>query len=220
MSIISLGYKCEIAKFLRGNDLRSVSYPLDWTITMSLSTINSILSDPDFTENYLENINDIGINKKYIKYFGAGANRANLLYISNNYNGLIFRHFDFLNDNIQYQTEKRRIVRFKNRLLQKKPIFFIRELHNGNVNERLKQAGIITHQLDDKKIDILKNDIVNFFHILKTQYNRTDDIILIITDKKKIIKLSKLRQHIVCKNTYFSNNITRGLIKQITNKHF
>ena len=217
MSIISLGYKCETAKFLRDNELRNVSCPFDWAITMSLSTINSIILDSDFTEKYLKNVKDIGIDKQYIKYFGAGAYRDNLLYISENYKGLIFRHFDFLNIDKHYQTEERRIIRFKNRLLQNDPILFIRELHNGNVNERLKKANITTYELNDNNLDILKNNIDNFFYILKTMYNRTDDIILIITDKKK---LNKLRQHIVCKNTYFSNNITSNLIKQIRNKHF
>jgi hypothetical protein len=56
MEIISLGYKCNMAKYLRDNNLRNFSYPFDWVITMSLSTINNILNDKYIINNYLSNI--------------------------------------------------------------------------------------------------------------------------------------------------------------------
>lgn len=65
---------------------------------MSLNTINNIINDDNIYNKYLSNILDISNNNLYLRYFGASKNRKNILYISKNYYGLIFRHFDFIND--------------------------------------------------------------------------------------------------------------------------
>ena len=210
MIIIPLGYNCETAKFLRKNNLRKISYPFDWLITMSLNTINKILEDKNFDKNFLNNIKNYGKdNKLYLKYFGAGKDIDNIMFISNNYPGLIFRHFDFLNNIEDYKTLNRRIIRFKEQLFKKEKIIFIRIIHDGNVNNRLLKSKINYNKLDDININNLNNDINNFFNILDKQYNRKNDKLLIVVEN--INYFNKVK-NININNVYFIDKLSCNII--------
>ena len=136
----------KIAKFLQDNNIREKSYSFDWVITMSLETINLILANDNFTEKYMKNIKDY-TNSKVANRFGAGKSVENLLYVSENYKGLIFRHIDFINNKDEYETINRIYERLKN---DSRPIKFIRRLHNGNVNKRLISCDVnLPYKLND-----------------------------------------------------------------------
>ena len=199
-NIIPIGCGCDLAKYLKENNFRKESYPLDWVLTTSLKTINDIIDDPYLILNYLSDVKDYS-NYNFKGNFSASKNVKNLMYISEKYKGLIFRHFDFIYNKEERDTILRRVERFSNLLNNSEEnITFIRILHlDNNINLRLKKSNILlNHNIYDS--NNLQENIDNFFKILKERYNRTDDKLILIGNKnlnikhKNIIHLKKLTQ--------------------------
>lgn len=190
MNIISIGYRCRIASYLRKKNLRKESNLFDWDFTLSLETINEILNHDNLKNIYFEFNN---LSNKLIDYnFGTGKGKKNLMLENKHIKGLIFRHFD-LNDKIEKDKYLRRIDRLHETLNDNKKIIFIRDLHYGNVYSRLQKCNInLRYNLDDN--DNLINNITTFFNILKNKYHRENDLLILITNKninfKNVICLS------------------------------
>ena len=123
--VISLGYRCPTAKALKNLGYRTQSYPLDWAVTLSLSTINSILQDDNVCTDYLDDVIDY-TSPKIRNVFGARVTLSNIMYTSKKYPGLIFRHFDFINKPKEREKELRRIKRFIELLKSDRKIIFVR----------------------------------------------------------------------------------------------
>lgn len=168
-------------------------------ITKKLSTINAFLRDKMKHVNYFSNIKDYSNNQLFTKYFGTAANRLNIIYVNDNYQGLIIRHHDILKND--HELTLSRINKFEqllNNIVSSKNYFFVRELHNDNVNKRLKSCNIYDgNNLNDLNINDLLNDVQDFFNI----FENIDNIYLIlITDNLEIF--NHLNNIATIKNMY------------------
>ena len=121
--IVPIGYKCDVATYLKKNNLRFNSYPLDYVITKKLSSINHFLKDKNKHINYFSNITDYSQNTLFTKYFGAAAGTLNIIYVNNNYPGLIIRHHDILKN--ENELVLKRINKFEQLLNNIDHIIFL-----------------------------------------------------------------------------------------------
>jgi len=164
------------------------------------------LKDDNFINNFFSNIDDLSNNKFYTKYFGASKNKKNLMLISKKYDGLIFRHFDLINDIDIKNKLRMRIERFLNILKKfKGSIKFVRILHVGDIDIRLKKSNININSLDDYNADKLCLDIQEFFDILNKKFNRYSDVLIIFSKNNQYNSI--LSKKITNKNIYIVNNI-------------
>jgi len=188
MKIISLGFRCNIAQNLERDNLRNESNLFDWDFTLSMGTITNILQSLHIYQNYYKFTNYT--NDHVDEQFGSGKDVKNLMLVNNKYDGLIHRHFD-LSNRIHQIKYRRRINRLINTLNSKEPIIFIRQLHDGNVYDRLKKCNIILrYNLHDINKQDLTYYIYKFFYILSHTYHRdtSNDWLLILADKKTAYK--------------------------------
>lgn len=202
--IIPIGFNCKISIYLKNNNLRYNSYPLDYVITKKLSTINIFLRDQMKHINYFSNIKDYSDNQLFTKYFGASANCLNIIYVNNNYQGLIVRHHDILKND--YELTLKRIYKFEqllNNINPFKSYFFVRECHDDNVNKRFLNCNIDDgNNLNDLNINDLLNDVYDFFNIFK---NRNNIYLILITDNLE--NFDCLKNITTIKNLYvYTNN--------------
>ena len=190
MIIIPIGLRCNVAEYLKKNNLRKESHLFDWDFTLNLNVINKIIEDDNLISNYFD-IDDI-TNEKVDKNFGAGKGVKNLLLSNNKFKGLIFRHFD-IREEIQKNIYIRRIERLLYYLNNDEKIIFVRVLNNGESNKKLNKVDIFTFDnINDCHIDELNLSIEKFFNILKNKYNRKNDKLYLINNNiifnQKIIK--------------------------------
>jgi hypothetical protein len=200
MEIIPIGSRCNVAEYLRKNNLRKESHLFDWDFTLNLDVINKIIEDDNLISNYFD-IDDI-TNEKVDKNFGATKGVKNLLLINNKFKGLIFRHFD-LREEEQKNIYIRRIERLLYYLNNNEKIIFIRKLNDNEINKKLNKVDIYKFDnINDCNIDEFNLSIKNFFNILKNKYNRKNDKLYLINNN--IIFNQKIINH---NNFYIFENL-------------
>lgn len=117
---------------------------------------------------------------------------------------MIVRHHDILKK--CHECTLKRIYKFQqllNNIDLSKKLFFIRELHNNNINSRLAKCNIDDgNNLNDLNINDLLNDVYDFFNIFK---NTNNIYLILITDNLEIY--NHLNNIITIKNlVVYTNN--------------
>lgn len=113
--IISLGFDCTIARFLKNYGLRFNSYPFDWVVSRNFNLLTSSLIN-----NNLDDFLDVEKIKMYNDYYFV------------NKQDVEFLHHSKLSIDDFKSTFIKRINRFLDIIKNEEPILFLRKSHDNN----------------------------------------------------------------------------------------